>query len=121
MAKRKRGQKEALEGASGGIMLIGIGVLFLVDEIDFWPWILVVIGLASLPGSVARKGFWAGIQGFVWMVGLALLFATDTFWPGILILIGVSILAGAVVRPPMLEDKPKRGLPPEGDDYESDE
>jgi hypothetical protein len=119
MEKRKRGQKEALEGASGGIMLIGIGVLFLLDA--FWPGILVVIGLASLPGSVARKGFWAGIQSFVWLAGLAVLFATDTFWPGILILIGVSILAGAVVRPPMLEEKPKRGLPPEEDDYESDD
>lgn len=116
MEKRKRTQKSALEGASGGIFLIGIGILFLT-KIDFFPWILVVIGVSSLPGSVAQKGFWAGIQGFIWLVGLAILFATETFWPGILILAGLSILAGAIVRPPGLEgSKPKRGLPPSDDD-----
>jgi len=72
-----------------------------------------VIGVASLPGSVAREGLWAGAQGFVWLTGLAILFATDTLWPGILILAGLSILAGAIVRPPGLERrKRKRGLPP---------
>lgn len=35
----------------------------------------------------------------------------NIIWPGILILIGLSILAGAIKRPPMLEAKPKRGLP----------
>jgi hypothetical protein len=96
--------------------LIGIGVIFLAG-IDIWPWILVLLGLAGLPESLAQKGFWAGIQGAVWMIGLAILFATDQFWPGVLILIGLSIVAGALVRPPGLESKPKRGLPPE-DDYE---
>ena len=116
MEKRKRTQKSALEGASGGIFLIGLGILFLT-KVDFFPWILVVMGLTSLPGSVAQKGFWAGIQGFIWLAGLAVLFATDTLWPGILILAGLSILAGAIVRPPGLEgSKPKRGLPPTDDD-----
>jgi hypothetical protein len=114
--KRKRSQKSALEGASGGIFLIGLGILFLT-KVNFFPWILVVIGVASLPGSVAQKGFWAGIQGFVWLVGLAILFATNTLWPGILILAGLSILAGAIVRPPGLEgSKRKRGLPPDEDE-----
>jgi len=99
-------------GFSGAILLIGLGVLFLVGSIPFWPWILVVIGLAGLPESVAQKGLWAGIQNMVWMAGLAVLFATGKFWPGILILIGVSTLVGALVRPPAF-DKPKRkrGLP----------
>jgi hypothetical protein len=113
---RSRNQKSALEGASGGIFLIGLGILFL-SKVDFFPWILVVIGLASLPGSVAREGFWAGMQGFIWLVGLAILFATDTIWPGILILAGLSILAGSIVRPPAFEkSKRKRGLPPTDDD-----
>ena len=100
------------KGFSGAILLIGLGVLFLVDSIPFWPWILVVIGLAGLPESVAQNGLWAGMQGVVWMAGLAVLFATGKFWPGILILIGVSTLVGALVRPPAF-DKPKRkrGLP----------
>jgi hypothetical protein len=113
---RRRDRKSALEGASGGIFLIGLGILFL-SKVEFFPWILVVIGLAGLPGSVARKGFWAGIQGFIWLTGLAILFATDAIWPGILILVGLSILAGAIVQPPAFEkSKRKRGLPPTDDD-----
>jgi hypothetical protein len=109
-------RKELFGGMSGGIMLIGLGLLFWLDL--FWPWILVVIGLASLPGSIASKGLWAGLQGFVWLIGIAILFALDAFWPGILILIGLSIIIGSLVRPPML-DKPKRkrGLPtPDAED-----
>jgi hypothetical protein len=108
------GNRGVCTGVSGAILLIGLGVLFLVEGIPFWPWILLVIGLAGLPESVAQKGLWAGLQGLVWMGGLAVLFATGQFWPGILILIGFSMLAGALVRPPAF-DKPKRkrGLPPD--------
>jgi hypothetical protein len=102
-------EKDTMGGVSAGIMLVGIGIIFLAG-IDIFPWILAVIGLASLPGSVAKDGLWAGLQGAVWLIGLAVLFALDIIWPGILILIGLSILAGAIKRPPMLESKPKRGL-----------
>lgn len=106
-----RGEKNALHGTGMGILLIGLGVLFLLD-LDILPWILVVFGLAGLPSSIAEKGFWAGLQGLIWAVGLAILLKTGEFWPGILILIGASILAGSFARPPMLEkSKPKRGLP----------
>lgn len=83
---------------SGGIFLIGLGVLFLVPGLSFWPWILVVIGLAGLPTSLANKRGWFGWQGFFWLTGLAILFASGHFWPGILILVGVSILVGALTR-----------------------
>jgi hypothetical protein len=106
--------KKTLEGLSGGIMLIGIGVLFLVDSIDFWPWILLVVGLAGVPGSIAEKGFWAGLQGLIWLGGLSVLFATEMFWPGILILAGLSIMTGALVRPG--SPKRKRTIGPAGPD-----
>ncbi len=134
MSRRDRRESGAWGGASGGIILIGIGLIFLLD-IPFFPWILLVLGLSSLPGSLAKDGLWAGIQGFIWMAGLAVLFATGTFWPGILILIGLSTVGGALFKPPVLDgnsekqkrgvvlaeefDKPKRGIPtPE--DYEED-
>ena len=107
MGKSKRKAKKELSALSGGIMMIGLGILFLVEGIGFWPWILVVVGLAGLPESLARDGFWAGIQLLVWTAGLAVLFATGAFWPGILILIGLSTIVSAFVRPPMLE-KTKR-------------
>jgi hypothetical protein len=120
MPGRNRRSKSALEGMSGGIFLIGLGVLFLIDDVPFFPWILLVIGLASVPGSIANEGLWAGLQGLIWMGGLAVLFATNLFWPGILILIGLSVVAGSIERPPMLKEKPKRGPGPD-DEYLDDE
>lgn len=86
------------DSVSGGIFLIGLGLLFLVPGIGIWPWILAVIGAAGLPASLAHKRGWLGWQAFFWLVGLAVLFATDLLWPGILILIGVSSLVGALTR-----------------------
>jgi len=88
---------KAYSGLSVGIFLIGLGLLFLLD-IGIWPWILVVIGLAGLPASLATQKGWYGWQGFVWLIGLAILFATGYFWPGILILVGASMLFGALTR-----------------------
>ena len=89
--------KKNLEGLSGGILLIGLGIIFLT-HIGFWPWILIVVGLAGLPASLAMKRGWYGWQGTFWMAGLALLFWSGYFWPGILILVGVSALVGALSR-----------------------
>ena len=85
-------------GLSAGILLIGLGIVFLVPGLGFWPWILVVLGAAGLPASLATQRGWLGWQGFFWMVGLAILFASGHFWPGILILVGVSLLIGALTR-----------------------
>ena len=44
-----------------GIILLGIGVLFLLNNFDIlfieesWPFILIVVGLALLVGAVFRK------------------------------------------------------------------
>ena len=91
-------EKKHFESISGGIFLIGLGIIFLVPSLGFWPWILVVCGLAGLPASLAAKRGWLGWQGLFWALGLALLFWSDFFWPGILILIGVSMLLGAITR-----------------------
>lgn len=90
--------QKAYAGLSGGIFLIGLGILLLVPGVGIWPWILAVIGLASLPASLATKRGWYGWQGFFWLVGLAILFAYGLFWPGILILAGISVLMGGLTR-----------------------
>ena len=89
--------KKYYETLSGGIFLIGLGLLFLTRW-GIWPWILVVIAFAQLPMLLARNQGWAGWQGFFWLVGLALLFASGHFWPWVLILVGVSILIGAITK-----------------------
>ena len=90
-------KKEHYSGVSAGLFLIGLGILFLTD-VGFWPWILVVIGVSSLPASLAMKRGWYGWQSLLWMVGLAILFATGFFWPGILILVGLNTLIGGLSR-----------------------
>lgn len=90
--------KKYYETLSAGILLIGLGVLFLVPGLGVWPWILLVVGLAGLPASLAHKKGWLGWQGFFWLAGLAVLFATGFLWPGILILVGLSMLLGAFTR-----------------------
>jgi hypothetical protein len=82
---------------SGGIMLIGLGVIYLL-KLSFWPWILVVLAFATLAHSVAQGGIEGGLIGAVVLIILAILFLTGTFWPGILILLGVSMLFGGIVR-----------------------
>lgn len=74
MAKRKNRDK-MLHGMGGSLFMIGLGVMFLLD-IGFWPWILLLIGITSVPSSIAEDGFWAGLQSLVWMGGLAIVFAT---------------------------------------------
>ena len=101
------------EALSGGVFLIGLGILFLVPGVGFWPWILVVIGLAGLPASLASKKGWLGWQGFFWLTGLAVLFASGFFWPGILILIGLSTIVGALTRES--EGSPFARQPPESE------
>jgi len=89
---------KSLKAVSGGIFLIGLGLLFLIPGIGIWPWILAVIGVAGLPAALSENKGWAGWQGFFWMIGLAVLFYTGLWWPGILILIGISTILGAATR-----------------------
>jgi len=89
---------KSLKAVSGGIFLIGLGLLFLIPGVGFWPWILAVIGAAGLPAALSEDKGWAGWQGFFWMIGLAVLFYTGLWWPGILILIGISTILGAATR-----------------------
>lgn len=56
----------------------------------------------SLPlSSLRAQRFVAprqGVTGAIFMIGLAILFATDWFWPGILVLLGITSLVGAYIE-----------------------
>ena len=90
--------KEKSEAVGAGVMLIGLGLLFLL-RIGFWPWILVVVAAAGLPVALSGEHGWKAWEGFFWMAGLAILFATGLFWPGILVLVGRRALAQALWEP----------------------
>ena len=90
---------------SGGLFLIGLGLIFLL-KLPFFPAILAVIGASSILAGFATGRGWQGLQGGLWLIGLFFLFYFNIFFPGILILIGVSALVGAVTRP-LLKSAPE--------------
>jgi predicted membrane protein len=101
-------------GVVGGVVLAGIGVLLLLqnlsipgfDEIErFWPVILIVVGVAQTARSMGVGGkVWGGT---ICLVGVFFLLQNfgiiqhDVWrfvWPGILILVGLGMLAKAIDR-----------------------
>lgn len=104
----------------GGLVLIAIGVVFLLNQTDiitvdlgyifsnFWPIVLIVIGLKGL--FAVRQAGHGYIGSFIWgaiMIGLGLVFLNNNFgWipnfgvaelirfaiPAVLILVGIQLL-----------------------------
>lgn len=82
-----------------GIFLIGLGIVFLLrNRIDFLPWVLAVIAISRVPAALAGDRGWEAWQAPFWLLGLAILFATELLWPGILVLVGLSMLLRAATK-----------------------
>jgi hypothetical protein len=90
---------------SGGVFVIGLGVLFLTK---FWfPGIFFVIA-ATLAVQCLQEGrTWYASQGVLWMLGLGLLFALArngaVFVGLLLVLVGISAILTAYQKPPFLK------------------
>lgn len=81
-----------LDHVSLGIICIGIGIIMLLESINLFPWILLIIGVSLLPKLFFQENKIRHFQTILWLCGLACLFIYGIFWPGILILAGVSII-----------------------------
>ncbi len=116
-------EKKRIDGGAlvGGLVLIAVGLLFLLDRFDFaefgdlfrwyWPMIIVFIGLAKL---FRRGAFWSGlwlmtIGAWLQVAHLRLFGLTyRTSWPLLLIALGGGIIARTVIeslRPRHEEDR----------------
>lgn len=101
-------------GLLGGVILAGIGVLLLLQNLNipgfddlerYWPVILIVVGIAQLSRSMGMGGkVWGGV---VFLVGVVFLLQNfgiiqhDVWrflWPGVLIVVGLGMLARAIDR-----------------------
>lgn len=98
--------RRLLLNISVGLMLLGIGIVFAAG-VGFWPWILAVVGVATLPGAASRDRVAEGLQTFIWLVGLTILFALDAVWPGILIVLAASLVAQVVVPVRRIVEPPR--------------
>ena len=96
-----------------GLAIIAIGSLFAADTLDliyaddyldYWPAVLILIGLVRLPGAARQEALlaWIFILGGLWIL-LYNLEYTDLepwalFWPVILVLVGGNLILGALRR-----------------------
>ncbi len=109
-------QRDTLRGLAGGIFLgfFLIGLAFAVFfGLGYYFVTLLFLGLAcsSLLGMMSTfdpKKIYGGLQGFIWFLGLAILFLPAVaFWPwgvgGFLIICGISAIVGALAKPIIAE------------------
>jgi ABC-type multidrug transport system permease subunit len=94
-----------LRGLAGGIFIIALIIGFSLNNAWHGTGFLVMlfIGLAccSFFGSISSlnpRAIYGGIQGAVWMLGLALCFIIG-FWPWILLPVAVTMILGALISP----------------------
>ncbi len=99
--------KQRADQISGGVFLIGLGVIFFTN-LAFWPWILFVIGASSLARGMAEGQAWYSVSGGLWLIGLGLVFLLGFNLPLLLILIGVTMLLGYNFRPKHRSDRAAR-------------
>ncbi|PDV97202.1 zinc ribbon domain-containing protein [Candidatus Chloroploca asiatica] len=80
----------ATDAIAAVIFLVGLALLFFTRQ--FWPGILVVVGLTSFVSEALRGRYFNGLNSIIWLFGLALLFTIPRiFLPGILVLIALTV------------------------------
>jgi hypothetical protein len=101
----RRGYRTGLGGLAGGFFLIGLALAFALSSwfggSGFLFFLFAGLAFCSLFGSASSmnpRGLYGGIQGFVWLMGLGIMFVIG-FWPWILVLVGISAILGSLIAP----------------------
>ncbi|HLG62314.1 MAG TPA: hypothetical protein VKY19_10300 [Ktedonosporobacter sp.] len=87
-------------GISGGIVLLGLALAFAFGGFNLTIFFiaLAIATLVSALGSLNPHRVYGSLQGFFWLLILALFFATDN-WIWFLVGAGVSAIMGALFKP----------------------
>ena len=111
--KDEKWRRDPLSGAIFGLIIIAVGVLLLlasqdiIDWIDWWAYLLLVLGgiflfevlLRSMMPAYRRPVFGRLIAGLVLIaIGASNIFGMVSWWPLIIIGVGVLILFNALFR-----------------------
>ena len=112
-------KRENAAQVSGGVFLVGIGMLFLTGW--WWPGVLFVGAATMIARTLAEGRPLRHAKGAFWMIGFGILFSApeligtvaSSFWqffPLILIVIGLFMVFGGRYRPTVDDyddEKPK--------------
>ncbi len=101
----RRRYRNPMGGLAVGIFIIGLAFAFYFSNNFgsglFLPILFAGLAFCSLFGAASSgnpQGIYGGLQGFTWLMGLALCFWIG-FWPWILLPVGISIILGALYSP----------------------
>lgn len=97
--------KKRVDQVAGGVFLIGLALLFILDGF-WWPGIMFVIGASLIARTVAEGKPWQSATPAFWTIGIGLVFwlpsilniGFSNFWPLMLIAIGLFMLFGGFER-----------------------
>jgi hypothetical protein len=95
---------EQAHAITGGIWLIGFGVLFATGF--WWPGILILAGITAIVEGWAYNQVWYGLQGGVWLIMFAVWAMLNYNVAIMFIALGISVISSAFIRPSFL-DKPQ--------------
>ncbi len=90
--------KQNADTISGGVFLIGLGVLFLLDW--FWPGILILVGVSSFINQWAKGNLTGGLTSLAIFGGIVLFLEVgitgSVILPAFLIFVGLLSLIKAL-------------------------
>jgi hypothetical protein len=90
-------QPQQAHTITGGIWLIGLGVMFATGY--WWPGILIVAGITAMVEGWALGQGWYGLQGGIWLIVFAV-WAMFHFNIALLFVgLGISAICSAFVKP----------------------
>lgn len=91
-------RRSVTRGISGGIVLLGMALAFAFGHFNLAIF-FAALAFASLVGSLSSpRAAYAGIHGFIWMLVLALFFATHS-WICFLVGAALSAILGPLAKP----------------------
>lgn len=93
--------KKRADQVSGGVFLIGLTILFMLDGF-WWPGIMFVIGASLIARTMAEGKPWQSATSAFWIIGIGVVFWLPSIlsinfgnlWPLMLLAIGLFMLLG---------------------------
>ena len=77
-----------------GILFL-IALAALVWSGQWWPGVLVLVGVATLIRGILQKLPWKAVGGILWLIAVALVFHFGFPWPLLVLLAAIGIIVGA--------------------------